>query len=624
MFINLQELKDKIVVSDVVSHFIKLKKAGSNYEACCPFHNEKTPSFKVHKAKNTWRCFGGCQTSGDAIDFVVRYKNYSFINAVEEIAGIYNFTLEKESKEIIKPKPRLEKISKEFIDNFENKRGISNNTLLRFGVSEGLEWMPKAKKEVKVICFNYVKDGELVNIKFRGANKDMKLAKDAELVFYNLDMIAECEECCIVEGEIDCLSLYEAGIHYGISTPNGANTNFKYIDNCYDYFLNKTRIVIAVDNDDAGRKLKDELINRFGRERCFVAEFPPDCKDANDVLVKHGKDVLKACIEGAKAINITGIVPFTERKDALFSLYRNGVPMGTAAGIFGLDNYIRFQGGLVTVITGAPSSGKSEFLDYIIASLAINETWRFGVFSFENQPTYLHDQKIAEKMIGKAFAFRKDPSHRISEKELELTFNTLDDRFKTIDKTQADISIDGILEKAKELIYRYGIKGIVIDPFNKVQHKCSNMYDPSYINEFMNKLTNFAVSWNIHVFLVAHPSKLLKDKQTGKIEIPSLYSISGGANFYNQMDNGIIINRDRATNVVDVIIGKIRFSEQGKEGFVSYSFNTYTRQYTYHTSSDPISVKSTTEFKQTFIDHITGNDYLDSLTEDEMPFPVSN
>lgn len=619
MFTNLQELKDRIDVTDVVSHFIKIKKSGSNYEACCPFHNEKTPSFKIHKAKNTWRCFGGCQTSGDAIDFVVRYKNYSFIQAVEEIASIYNFNLEKESKEIIKPKPRIEKISKEFIDNFENKRGISNNTLLRFGITEGFEWMPKAKKEVKVLCFNYSKDGELVNIKFRGANKDMKLSKDAELIFYNIDSITDSEECCICEGEIDCLSLHEAGIYTSISTPNGANTNLKYVDNCYDFFLNKKRIVIAVDNDEAGRKLKDELVNRFGKERCFIAEFPPDCKDANDVLVKHGKEILKSCIDNAKLIHISGIVPSGERKEALFSLYRNGVPSGTPAGIFGLDHYIRFQGGLVTVITGSPSSGKSEFLDLIAASLAVNQSWRFGVFSFENQPTYLHDQKIAEKMIGKAFAFRKDLSNRISEKELELTFSTLDDRFKTIDKTQSDISIDGILEKAKELIYRYGIKGLIIDPFNKVQHKASNMYDPSYINEFMNKLTNFAVAWNIHVFLVAHPSKLLKDKQTGKIEVPSLYSISGGANFYNQMDNGIIIHRDRVTNVVDVIIGKIRFSEQGKEGFVSYSFNTFTRQYTYYTSSDPISITSAAEFKQTFIDNITDNDGYKS-DFDEAPF----
>lgn len=620
MFTNLSELKEKISIVDVVGHYIKLKKAGNTYEACCPFHNEKSPSFKIHKLKNSFKCFG-CGLSGSSIDFVMRHLNNSFIQAVEEIAAIYNFNLERESKEIQKPKPRLEKISKEFIDNFENKRKISNNTLLRFGISEGFEYMPKAKKEVKVLCFNYTKYGELVNIKFRGANKDMKLSKDAELVFYNIDSVINEEECCICEGEIDCLSLHEAGIFYSISTPNGANTNFRYIDNCYEFFVNKKRIVIAVDNDEPGRKLKEELVNRFGKERCFIAEFPPDCKDANDVLVKHGKDILNKCIVDAKAINIAGIVPSNERRDALFNLYKNGVPTGTPSGIFGLDHYIRFQLGLVTVITGSPSSGKSEFLDYITSSLAVNEGWRFAVFSFENQPTYLHDQKIAEKMVGKAFAFRKDKSQRISEQELELVFETLDDRFKTIDKTQADGSIDGILEKAKELIYRYGIKGLVIDPFNKILHKCSNMYDPSYINEFMSKVTNFSVLWNIHIFLVAHPSKLLKDKLTGKIEVPSLYSISGGANFYNQMDNGIIINRDRVTNIVDVIIGKMRFNEQGKEGFVSYSFNTFTRQYSYHTSSDPISANEHKGYKQTFIDNITNdNDYLNSLGESEMPF----
>lgn len=604
MFTNLSELKDKINVVDVISRYVKLKKAGSNYEVCCPFHKEKSPSFKVHKAKNNFKCFG-CGVGGSAIDFVMKYNNTSFVQAIEEIAGFYNFTLEKESKEIIKPLPRLEKISKEFIDNFEKKRGISNNTLLRFGITESTEYMPKAKSEIKVICFNYTKYGELVNIKFRGANKDMRLSKDAELVFYNIDAIPEEEECCICEGEIDCLSLYEAGFNNAISTPNGANTNFKYIDNCYEFFTNKKKIYIAVDNDEAGRKLKDELVNRFGKERCYIVEFPAGCKDANDVLVKHGKEVLRNCVINAKQINISGIVPKNERKESLFSLYKNGVPTGTASGIFGLDEYIRFQGGLVTVITGSPSSGKSEFLDYITSSLAVNEGWRFGVFSFENQPTYLHDQKIAEKMVGKAFAFRKDRQNRISETELELVFDTLDDRFKTIDKTQADISVDGILEKAKELIYRYGIKGLVVDPFNKVLHKCSNMYDPSYINEFMSKFTNFAVTWNVHIFLVAHPSKLLKDKQTGKIEVPSLYSISGGANFYNQMDNGIIIHRDRSTGIVDVIIGKVRFSEQGKEGFVSYTFNTFTRQYSFHTSSEPIIKETVPDYKQSFIDNIT-------------------
>ena len=618
MFTNLKELKDRIIVADIVGHFIKLKKSGSTLSACCPFHKEKSASFTIHAKQNAFKCFG-CGKGGSAFDFVMEHQSLSFIEAAKLIASIIGFQLEEESKVIAKPVARLEKLSKDFLENFENKRKISNNTLLRFNVTESIEWMPKANKNIKVICFNYYKNGELVNIKFRGKDKDMRLSKDAELIFYNIDAIKDEDECTIVEGEIDCLSCHEAGIYNSISVPNGANANYRYLDNCYEFFTNKKKINIAVDNDEAGRKLKDELINRFGKERCFIVEFPTDCKDANDVLVKYGSIELRRCIEGAKAINIEGIVPKGERKENLFTLHRVGVPAGTMSGIFGLDEYIRFQGGLVTVITGSPGSGKSEFLDFIAASLAVNQAWRFGVFSFENQPTVLHDQKIAEKMIGKAFAFRKDKSQRISEQELALTFDTLDDRFKTIDKTQADITLDGILEKSKELIYRYGIKGLIIDPYNKILHKTSNMYDPSYINEFMNKITSFAVVWNIHIFLVAHPSKLLKEKSTGKLEVPTLYSISGGANFYNQMDNGIIVNRDRQTGIVDIIIGKIRFSEQGKEGFVSYTFNTMTRQYHYATSSYPIEDVSQSYFKSSFIDNITTEQDVED-TNIELPF----
>ena len=393
MFDNLKELKDRIIVDEIVGHFIKLKKNGSTLSALCPFHNEKSPSFTIHKKHNSWKCFG-CGLGGDAIDFVMKHQATSFPDAVRVIAGIMNFTLEEESNKVVKPAERVTKLSKDFLENFENKRMISNNTLLRFKVTESVEWMPKAQKEIKVICFNYFKGGELVNIKFRGKDKDMRLSKDGELIFYNIDEVKDDEEMTICEGEIDCLSLYEAGVLNAVSVPNGANTNFKYIDNCYDYLANKKKIIIAVDNDEAGRKLKDELVNRFGKDRCFICTFPADCKDANDVLVKYGKQELAACIENAKQLNVQGIVPKKERKEALFSLYKNGVPKGTAAGIYGLDEYIRFQGGLVTGITGAPSSGKSEFLDLIISSLAINEGWRFGVFSLENQPTQLHDQKL--------------------------------------------------------------------------------------------------------------------------------------------------------------------------------------------------------------------------------------
>ena len=591
MFNNLDELKSSVRIEDIVGKYVKLKKTSTGAVGLCPFHNEKTPSFNIKKDKNSFKCFG-CGKGGNAIDFISFYENVGFVDAVKRVAELSNFNLEVDSKEIVKPVHRLEKLSKEFLDNFENVRKISNNTLLRFGVTEAIEWMPKARKEIKVVCFNYLRNGELINIKFRGKNKDMKLAKDAELIFYNLDAIQDTEECVCVEGEIDCLSLHEAGIYNCVSVPNGANSNLKYIDNCYEYFINKKKIVLATDNDEAGRKLRDELMFRFGVDRCYMVDFPEDCKDANDVLVKHGKEVLRKVIENATQIPIEGLTAYNERKNRLLDLYDNGIPSGTPCGIYGLDEYLRFQGGLVTMITAPPSSGKSEFLDYIISSLAVRENWRFGVFSFENQPTELHDAKIAEKIIGKAFGFRKDRNHRIDKESLNLAIDELYDKFKTIDTSKVDISVDGILAKSEELVNKYGIKGLVLDPYNKILHNIpSGMSETNYVNLFMTRITGFAKKFNVHIFLVVHPTKPQNTSVSteGKQQRVTLYSASGSANFYNQTDNGFVLTRDRQTGVVDVYIEKVRFSEQGREGWVSFTFDTMTRQYIFSGSKDPIA-----------------------------------
>lgn len=193
MFLNLEELKNSVSIVEILGNFLKLKKEGNSYVTNCPFHNEKSPSFKIHKQKNTFKCFG-CGASGNSIDFVIRHQGTSFVDAVKIVANLSKFELELENKEITKPIPKLTKVSKQMLEYFEYKRKICNNTLLRFGITESFEWMPNSKKDVKVICFNYFKNGELVNIKYRGADKkDMKLVANAELVFYNIDSIKDYE-----------------------------------------------------------------------------------------------------------------------------------------------------------------------------------------------------------------------------------------------------------------------------------------------------------------------------------------------------------------------------------------------------------------------------------------------
>lgn len=619
MFTNLNELKNSVKVEDVVGNYVKLKKNSGGYIGLCPFHNEKTPSFNTKTKGNFFKCFG-CGKSGSAIDFIMLHDNLSFVDSVLKVANIINFEMEYESKEIVTPLPRLTKLSKEFLDNFENVRKISNNTLLQFNVTEAIEWMPKAKAEIKVICFNYMRDGEIVNIKFRGKNKDMKMSKGAELIFYNIDAIRDTDECLVVEGEIDCLSMHEAGIYNSVSVPNGANST-KCIDNCYEHFLKKKKIIIATDNDDAGRKLRDELMFRFGVDRCYFVEFPDDCKDANDVLVKHGKEELKRIVENAVQIPIEGLVSDKERRDRMFDLYDNGMPKGTPCGIYGFDDYLRFQGGLVTTITAPPSSGKSEFLDYIISGLAVKEQWRFGVFSFENQPIELHDAKWAEKIVGKAFAFRKDPSNRISRQALEAVSNEIFDKFKVIEVTKVDKSIDGVLAKAEELVNKYGIKGLLIDPYNKMLHNVpAGMTETNYINLVMTKITDFAKKYNIHVFLIVHPTKP-QGTNGGTPQRVTLYSASGSANFYNQTDNGFTLMRNRDTGIVDVHIEKVRFSEQGKEGCVSFTFNTLTRQYVFHTSSHPIlNETNQTSNLQALLEYDKTDDGYSTVIDNETPF----
>jgi twinkle protein len=578
---SIDEIKGRASITEVIGDYVKLKKKGSEMVALCPFHTEKTPSFTVSPAKSMYKCFG-CGKSGDVFAFVMDHERKSFIEAVKLVAARYNMELDHANKTYTKPPARLTKLSDLFLNHFESVRKISNNTLLRFGVTEGHEWMPGPNAEVPVVCFNYYRDGDLINIKFRGPNKSFKLAKDAELIFYNLDAIKGCNEVVIVEGEIDALSCHEAGIHNVVSVPNGAGTgnqSLPYLDNCYQYFQNIDRIILMTDGDGPGLNLRDELARRLGRDRCWRVEYPEGCKDANEVLVNLGPDHLASMVAAATQWPIEGILTMDEMYDEVVNYYENGYPAGTKMGISGFDDLISFMPGQYTTVTGIPGSGKSEFVDLIMTSSAKLHQWGWGICSFENQPSSLHVTKLMEKIAGKSFAFRHDANHRLSIADFEYSVLTVDRYFHFINISQVDVTLKGILAKAKELVLRKGIKGLLIDPWNYIEHKIPPGYtETQYISESLTELKTFALQTGIHIILVAHPTKLKKES-SGKYEVPTMYSISGSAHFFNKTDNGITIYRDFETNQVDVYIQKIRYSWLGKIGFCSFQYNLNTRQY---------------------------------------------
>jgi twinkle protein len=486
--------------------------------------------------------------------------------------------IKKEKREYVKPLERLEKLSKKSLEWFES-RGISNNTLLRLQITESKEWMPQFEKEVPTICFNYFRSGNLVNIKFRGPQKSFKLSKDAELIFYNLDSIDGEEEVIIVEGEVDCLSLYEAGIYPVVSVPNGASLGsqkLEYLDNCWENFSQAKKIILAVDNDAAGISLRDELARRLGRERCYSVEYPEGCKDANDVLKSFGKDALKEVISNCKEFPIEGIVTMDEMYQTVTGWYEEGYPSGAKTRIPGLDELLTFAPGQLTIVTGIPGHGKDEYCNWIMASLAQNESWRWGVCGFEEEAEQTVT-KLIEKFTGKAFDFRKDQSQRISVDEFHKGI-FLVDKFFYFYKTEAiDTDIDSLLSIAETLVRKYGIQGLMLNPWNWIENNYSDRNDTDYVSWVLSKIIRFARHRGVHVILIAHTTKIPKEKGSGKYEIPNLYSISGSAHFYNKAHNGITVYRDEET--VDVYVQKVKQYWLGQKGFSTYRYNTFTRQY---------------------------------------------
>ena len=303
---------------------------------------------------------------------------------------------------VVDPKQITSKVFKWF-----ESRGISQKTLDDLMVTEGTEYMPQTGKSENTIQFNYIMGDELINVKYRDGRKNFKLYKGAEKVFYNINSIVGYDHCIITEGEMDVLALHEAGIKNAISVPNGAtlnSNNLDYLDNCIDYFEDKEKVILAVDNDEPGLALQQELIRRLGAEVCFLSTFE-DCKDANDYLIKYGKDKLVKRIEGARPVPLENVKTFKDIEDEITDFVRNGFKRGYQIGLPNFDDIFSTYTGQFITVTGIPSSGKSDFVDQMVVGYNQKYQWKTAFASPENAPTYLHAHKLMRKVSRLSFAW---------------------------------------------------------------------------------------------------------------------------------------------------------------------------------------------------------------------------
>lgn len=453
--------------------------------------------------------------------------------------------------------------------NWFFKRGISQQTLIDFKITESEEWMPQVQKKRNCINFNYFRDDELINVKYRDGDKNFKLVKDAELIFYNLDSIKGQKECTLVEGEIEAMSWHEIGIKNVVSVPNGASkgSRLDYLDNCWEYFEDMDKVYLALDDDEAGHALRDELARRIGFDKVLKVTFD-GLKDANDLLVSKGKESLLKRLELAEQYPINGIYCVDDVMEDIMDFYHNGLPEGYRTGNPAMDEIIRYELGMFTVVTGIPSHGKSIMLDQIAIGLSLTNDWKFGVFSPESEPMGFYYSRMITRLTGKPFS-----KNKMDISELNEANSWLRDRFFMV-SPESDFTIDTILEKAISLVRRKGIKGLIIDPWNMIQGTISSGSDNGHIVvQYLNKIKDFAKRWGVHVFLVAHPTKL--KKKEGAIsdrEVATLYDVSGSSNFFNLAHNGLTVYRSFDEGYNELIVTKIKWQHHGKHGSARFTY----------------------------------------------------
>lgn len=401
----------------------------------------------------------------------------------------------------------------------------------------------------------------------------------------------------ITEGQFDAASFKLAGMTIVGSVPNGAVDRIgdeKVIDpetdNRFQYLwelkgdrwqakgglATAKMIILATDNDKAGRALREELAIRLGRTRCWYVEYPDGCKDANDVLQKYGQDkgceMLADIVADARPIVPSRLVKFSD------------IPatkrIAVSCGWINLEKHLKIVRPELMIITGPPNHGKSQFATALGCNLAFDHGWPGAILQFEDD-VERNREDLARYWLGRCKGTQQqdwtDADRREASQWIDAMFRTIPPNEDLEDVTRDVSWLDANIEEA---VARHGARWVLIDPWNELEHVFSRgQTEAQYLNDAIRRLKRMARRYQILLIIVSHP-----DKQGGQIpEIDdwSLYNMAGGATWNNKADHGIIVlrpDKDRPETYVKVAKSK-RHAVMGRPGVVQMRFNPVLATY---------------------------------------------
>lgn len=449
-------------------------------------------------------------------------------------------------------------------------RGISKETADQAKLFSAEKYFARLNRKTQAVGFPYYRNGALTAAKYRSI-EDKDFIQDAGGAhdLFGIDHVDTTKPMIIVEGEIDALTLTECGIPNAVSVPGGAplkvsdgkvhpseDKRFAYIWNAHDIIQSVPSVIIATDNDVPGQALAEELARRIGKDKCKLAKLIH--KDLNEVLLAGGKQAVIDIIDQAQPYPVDGLSGAAEFEDRLNDLWFKGTGKGASTGYTDLDLIYTIVPGQMTVVTGYPSSGKSNFVDQLMVNLGKSEDWKFALCSFENAPE-IHIARLMEIYKGKRFF---DGSNRMSDDERKQSFKWVDDHFSFLTTESAEpATIDSILSRLKVAVSRSGIRGAVIDPYNYIVPERESTETES-ISNMLTKVQAFAKAYGVHVWFVAHPSKM--QRSGNDLPRPDGMSISGSMAWWAKADVGLTVHRQ--DHHTEIVIWKCRYRWVGTQG----------------------------------------------------------
>ena len=530
------------------------------------------------------------------------------------------------------------------MDYLTGERALTADVVRQLRIGGDRQYFPQLGAEADCVVFNYYLDGQLVCQKMRSiSGKHFLRSPECRSIPYNIDSLrVEKDEdgrrsgVYITEGETDAAALSAAGFSRVISVSSGANAGLDWITDFWDTHIDGvTDYCLAVDNDDAGRALEARLAERLGPVNCSVVRFGEGCKDADSHLVKYGIDSLREAVTRAKPYPLPNVVTQDDLDEEMDAYFRAGADRGMKTGWTGgqclsdgsrfvsLDDIVTWQTKQLCLVTGRAGDGKSELVDELVLRLIKNnDRLKCLYFTPENSPVRRHVVKLCEKLTSKRFPQEdeEEADYTMKKWEFDRARDRLRSRVCHINSGGGEMKVDDIISTADNVVKRYGVNILVVDPFNYIEKEMEREWQVhQWESQVISKFHRFAAERGLLIFLVVHPRKVYESDRDGDRRRIEMYDISGTADFANKADYCIVVDRSHNNGMTTVFVDKVRNKDFGNRGKCHFLYNRLNGRFTPCQKLERRVDESIPGQDELKVQHDTSS-WLDAA-EEQLPFP---